>query len=434
VIIRHPRRLATRAAAVLVATIAATAAPARAQVREVTLDEAVRLALQANPAVIQARGQLSIASAGKREAIGNWLPTISSNSGWSRSSSSRFDERTQTIITGASSSYNAGLSASLTLFDGFQRFAEHRSANATFESADAGLVNQEFQISLQTKQAYFNALAANELVRAAERSIQRAEEQLRVSRDKLAAGSAIRSDTLRGRVELANAQLQRLNAETQRATAEATLARLMGLDGAVRPIFDSTLLAPVALDTARLRSEARAQSPAIIQADAAERVADANVSMSRSAYLPTVNGSYSRSWAGQTLDNMTGSWSMRMSLSWPLFNGFTRESNLSRSLANRETARAQAEDARRQVNEQLTGYLASLVAAQTSLEIATASRAAAEEELRVQQERYRLGVATIIEVLASQVSLDQAEVDIVRAQFDYLVAKAQIEALVGQAL
>ena len=55
-------------------------------------------------------------------------------------------------------------------------------------------------------------------------------------------------------------------------------------------------------------------------------------------------------------------------------------------------------------------------------------------EDRVQQERYRLGVATIVDVLTSQEALNQAEVDVVNARFDYLRAKAQLDALVGRAL
>ena len=59
---------------------------------------------------------------------------------------------------------------------------------------------------------------------------------------------------------------------------------------------------------------------------------------------------------------------------------------------------------------------------------------AAEEDLRVQQERYRLGASTIVDLLTSQEALDQAEVDAVNARFDYLRAKAQIEALIGRPL
>ena len=59
---------------------------------------------------------------------------------------------------------------------------------------------------------------------------------------------------------------------------------------------------------------------------------------------------------------------------------------------------------------------------------------AAEEDLRVQQERYRLGASTIVDVLTSQEALNQAEVDAVTARFDYVRARAQISALIGRTL
>ena len=46
-------------------------------------------------------------------------------------------------------------------------------------------------------------------------------------------------------------------------------------------------------------------------------------------------------------------------------------------------------------------------------------------DMRVQQQRYRLGVSTIVDLLTSQEALNQAEVDVVNARFDYLRAKAQ---------
>jgi outer membrane protein TolC len=129
-----------------------------------------------------------------------------------------------------------------------------------------------------------------------------------------------------------------------------------------------------------------------------------------------------------------GQWSARLSLSWSIFNGFTREAGLTRSTVARETAEAQAADARRQASAQLTQQLAAYQSAQTRITITVASRAAAEEDLRVVRERYRLGAATILDVLTSQVTLDQAEVDAVQGQFDFLVARAQLEALLGRSL
>ena len=50
------------------------------------------------------------------------------------------------------------------------------------------------------------------------------------------------------------------------------------------------------------------------------------------------------------------------------------------------------------------------------------------------RERYRVGAATIRDRLTSQEALSQAEADVMNARFDYLRAKAQIEALIGRPL
>ncbi|UCC49169.1 MAG: TolC family protein [Gemmatimonadota bacterium] len=407
---------------------------AAAQAQSVTLDQAVGMALQAQPAMVQARGQVTSAGAAKLQTVGSWLPNVSLSSGASTNSSTRYDQATQRTVSASSTSYSAGISASLVVFDGLGRLYDGRAASADARAADASLVNQRFQTTLQTKQAFFNALAAEELVRVSETRIERAMEQLKVAQEKLAAGTATRSDTLRSTVEVANARLQKLNAETQLATAEANLARLIGVGGRVRAVREDRLLVISEIDTMTVREEALSQSPAIYQADAQAAAAAAQYSASFGQYLPQVTASYSRSWSGSEFTELDPSWSVRLSASWPLFNGFSRELNRTRSAVNRDNARAQAEDARRQVNAQLTQDLASLMSAQTRLEIALANRAASEEDLRVQQERYRLGAATILDVLASQVNLDQAEVDIVQARLDYLVAKAQIEALIGREL
>jgi outer membrane protein TolC len=123
-----------------------------------------------------------------------------------------------------------------------------------------------------------------------------------------------------------------------------------------------------------------------------------------------------------------------LQLSWNIFNGFGRELTITQQDIRREVAEAQAGDAQRTVAAELTTRLAELSAARARIDITRTSVAAAEEDLRVQQERYRLGVSTIVDVLTSQEALNQAEVDVVVARFDYLRAKAQLEALIGRTL
>ena len=420
---------------------------AAAQDVTVTLADAVELALRAQPAVVQARGNVDVAHAGRREVIGSWLPRLTSSGSYTAQPTSRWSNDLQQFVSGGSStSQSAGFSASLELFDGFRRLAQGRAAGAELASADANLTNQQFQVSLQVKQTFFSALAADELVRVAATRIQRAEEQLKVATEKLLAGSATRSDTLRSAVEMGNARLALLTAETQQATARAELARLIGVDRPVRALPDSTLFRMTALDTAALRVELLRTAPAVLAAEADARSAAASVGVNRAQYFPTITGSFSQNWSGPVTtgtDPVTGDpnsitwrgqWSARLSLSWSIFNGFTREAGLTRSTVARETAEAQAADARRQASAQLTQQLAAFQSAQTRITITVASRAAADEDLRVVRERYRLGAATILEVLTSQVTLDQAEVDAIQAQFDFLVARAQLEALLGRTL
>ena len=102
--------------------------------------------------------------------------------------------------------------------------------------------------------------------------------------------------------------------------------------------------------------------------------------------------------------------------------------------ADLDIAEATAADAKRAVDAELQLRLAALDAAKARIQITRTSVAAATEDLRVQQERYRLGASTIVDILTSQEALNQAEVDVVNARFDYLRARAQLEALIGRKL
>jgi outer membrane protein TolC len=107
---------------------------------------------------------------------------------------------------------------------------------------------------------------------------------------------------------------------------------------------------------------------------------------------------------------------------------------MAQASAARDAALATADDQRRGVGAQLTQYFAALVSAQSQTAIGETSRAAAAEGLRIVQERYRLGAATIVDVLAAQTALGQAESQLVTAHLNYQIAKAQIEALIGREL
>ena len=416
--------------------------PLRAQDRVVTLADAIKLAERTQPSMVQAQGDVRTAAAQRRNAWGTFLPSLSASSSASEffsEGTSRVDPITGQLTTGNSTnrSVSTSLSASVDLFTGFRRGAELQAAKAGQVQADASLVDTRFQQALATTSVFFDALSAAQLVGVREASVRRAEEQLKVAVSKLHAGSATRSDSLRSLVTLGTARLNLIEARTDLATAEANLARQIGDVGRIRAADDSSFHRVLTtIDTVGLRNEAESRSPRIQTAVATASVARANVRASRSAYWPSLTLGANTGWnASRNNDydflNQRG---VSLQLSWQLFNRFDRELAIAQREASFDVAQATAEDERRAVQAELTARLAELDAAHSKIDITVTSVAAATEDLRVQQERYRLGASTIVDVLTSQEALNQAEVDVVNARFDYLRAKAQLDALIGRTL
>jgi outer membrane protein len=431
-----------RVAALLLLGLAGVSPRLWAQAKAVTLADAIRLSERVQPLVVRAAGDVETAAAQRRSVWGAYLPSItatSSASSFFSEGPSRIDPVTGQVLTGNASnrSLNTSLSASVDLFTGFRRGAEGRAARANQTAADASFVDARFQQALTTTNQFLDALAAQQLVRVRETSVRRAEEQLKTSVAKLRAGSATRSDSLRSLVTLGNARLELIRAGTDLATAEAGLARLIGETGRVQAKDDSAFYQIAATpDTASLRAEAEAKSPRIQSASAVAEAASADLKASRSAYWPSLSLSANTAWnASRSNDyDLFNQRQLSLGLRWNLFDRFDRELAIAQRSATVQVADATAADEQRAVAAELTAQLAELDAATIQIEITLTSVVAATEDLRVQQERYRLGASTIVDVLTSQEALNQAEVDVVVARFDYLRAKASLEALIGRTL
>ncbi len=400
------------------------------------------MAERVQPDVVRAAAGVRTAGAQRRNAWGAFLPSLTASSSANEfftEGAPRIDPVTGQLTGGNTTnrSISTGLSASLDLFTGLRRRAELRAARAGENAAEASFIDARFQQALTTTNQFLDALSAAQLLRVRETSVRRAEEQLKASIAKLRTGSATRSDSLRSLVTLGSAQLDLLTTQTDLAAAEANLARLIGQSGRVHAADDSAFYAILpALDTAALRVEAESKSPRVQGASAEAAAARATVSASKSAYWPTLALSGNTSWSGSQNNDydLLNQTQLSLSLRWNLFDRFDRELTVTQREADLDIAEATAADAKRAVDAELQLRLAELDAAKARIQITRTSVAAATEDLRVQQERYRLGASTIVDVLTSQEALNQAEVDVVNARFDYLRAQAQLEALIGRKL
>ncbi|HEX2168614.1 MAG TPA: TolC family protein [Longimicrobiales bacterium] len=400
-----------------------------------TLEEVVRRTLLNSPQVVQAQGAVQTAGASELSAIGAFLPSLNISSGAALSSTQRFDPNTN--VVGSSDSYNAGISTGVDLFTGGRRGAQLTQARAETRASEASLVQQRYTVMRNAKAAYYDVARASDLIRSAEARLQRAEEGLAAAQLRSQAGSATRSDVLRAELERANARQGLLQANNQKRAAMYALGRLVAIDGpADIAAEDALTVAELDLSPDELLQLALSQAPAVITAEANENAARAGVRLARAQYMPTLNGSGSYNWNNDapSFSDLRSSWSLRMGLSFPVFNRFAREESVERSSVQATVARYQLEDARRATRASLEGLLGTLETSRQAILIAREALALAEEDLRVQQERYRLGVSTILEQVTSQENLVTAEISLISAQYDYQLALAELEALIGREL
>lgn len=427
----------------LILALPALVAPgAAAQQRTLTLREAIDLAAQVNPEVVRAGGGIRSAGAGVLEAKGSFFPSLTATSSGNTTFSEgpqRIDAATGQVISGniTTKSVGFGLNAGLDLFTGFRRGAALRAANATRDGAQATYTVQAAQSALQTSRQFFEALSQAELIRVREESLQREEEKLRIAAGRLATRATTISDSLNAVVSLADARLQLLTQQSLLAAAEANLARFVGLDGRVAARDDPTLHpTDTPVDTTAIYDLARRSAPAVLEAEAAVRTSQAQLSASKASYWPTLslNASTNYSASDRTSYELFNTRSVGFSVSWPLFNRFTRERQVVAARITHETNVARAEDARRQVLAQVAAQIAALRTAQERISVTRLAVDAARANVRVQVERYQLGSISIEDLGNAQAALNRAEEQAVIARFDFLRARAEIEAILGQPL
>lgn len=417
------------------------AAPAAAQSQAppvtLTLDEAAALAFENDPELAQALGVHRTAAAAEKTSLGSYLPTVSFSAGSSLSSTERFDGTRNETVTGSSDAYSGGLSASMDVFTAGRRGAERRQAQAQTTAAEAQVVASRYRVALVVERTFYEEIRAGELAEVARSRMERAEQGLVAAERRHQVGSATRSDVLRATLELNTAREALLQAQTQRATAAYALGRLVGRDGPVQGRApDDGAPRPLALTHQQILDLLADESPTIRAAESSMLAAGAGVAAARTQYLPTLRASSGYDWFNQdpTLANGGTSWSLRLSLSYPIFDGFRREESMERVRVQERVAEMRLADARRGVRADAERLLGQLQLAADRIELAEAAVTVAEEDLRVQQERYDLGAAIILDLLASQTNLAEAQRNLVSARFDYRLARAELEALAGRAL
>ena len=428
----------------VVALLLASSSARAAAPRAITLAEALLMARRSDVGIVRADGGAQNARAAVRTSWGAFLPSMTLTGGTARQLGEVGGTRVQNgqivILPKQPWSTNVGASANLTLFDGGSRFFQMGQARANRVAAEVDAAAAQWQAALNTKTAFYNVLAARETQLAAAAQLDQAKRQRVDAITRTRSKNATRSDSLRAEISVRNAQLSVTQAAVDLSSANAALSRAVGsLEPVTAALADSLQGTTLALDDSTLAALVE-DAPAVQAARALRDAAREARKNAWSAYLPSVGAGLS--WSGNSTGDspawdpttLSHAATLRFSLNFPIFDQFGREQQLTQTAVALNEAEAGLRDARLAARQSLTDGLGGFREASERASTQSATVEAADEDLRVQRERYSLGGSTLLDVLTSQAALDQARRDLIRARYDQRVAKAQLEALVGRDL
>jgi outer membrane protein len=399
----------------------------------VSLAEALRQATRLDPDYVRALGQIDNAEWSRRAArLAFILPAITAELDATKYSTEFFNVGTSQP---QSTAVNSRLIGSYQLFR-WGKFAELSASRAELESADAGELQQRFRTALLVESDFYGVLAAQELTRVAEERLRRAEEQLAVGRARVASGAAVQSDSLQLVLEVTRARIELTRQGAALRVSRLQLGRRIGADGPVGAAeSDSVPPAelPVALPAAV--TEALQQGPQYRVARANERQANALLRGRRGEYLPTVTLSGGNfTFDSKFFPTARNVQSVSLTVSLPIWDLGNREIGITQARVNRDVARAIRADLERGAARDVTEAYEAYRTARTTVDLSGTALAAATENFRVQEARYRGGATTILELLDAQISLTQAQADLVQATYSTRLSLAGLEAILGRRL
>jgi multidrug efflux system outer membrane protein len=180
-------------------------------------------------------------------------------------------------------------------------------------------------------------------------------------------------------------------------------------------------------------AEMRARGPDIEASRAEERNASALLSTQREQYLPALTiGATAGRYDSRLFPSALKRSQLVFGMTVPIWNGGTRELSVARARADRDVARATRADLERGAGEIMAQAYHGYVTSRGGIDLALIGVAAATENYRVQQARYREGATTILDLLEAQVALSEAQAALIDARYSARLALARIEALLGR--
>jgi outer membrane protein len=421
------------------ASVAALAFVAPRMAAADTLEWALVQAYQNNPQLNAQRAALRATDENVPQALSGYRPRVSlttSVGAQNQSTLSKTVIANTPIYTGTEAEFTphqVGITATQTLFNGYQTANKTRQAEAQVSAGRATLAVTEQAVLLNAATAYMNLLRDTAILDLQRRNVEVLQEQLRQTRDRFNVGEVTRTDVAQAESRLAAGRAQVLAAESSYISSKAAYRQTVGVEpgklSAASPVdrFSPRTL-PAAIEVGR------AYNPSVAAAMFGIDVALLQVKINEGALAPVVSAQLNaqQSWETNTSTQLRQfNASAVATVTVPIYQGGSEYSLVRQSKETLGQQRINLDTARDQVQANVQQAWGQLEAAKAQIQATTAQVNSAEIALNGVREEARVGQRTTLDVLNAQQELVNARVALVTAQHDRVVASYSLLSAVG---
>ncbi len=420
--------------------------------KNLSLDEAIKIALHRNTTLQKAENNLNVSEGSVKVAYGNLLPSLNANGSfnWNRSEDKGgYINVGSTVIkippsTTESRSYSASVSSNWTLFDGLSNFSTLSQSKDNLESARLQLENLKQSIVFQTITLYYAVINAQQLMKVQEDNVKWNKRNLEtiIERNKL--GAVTIADVYSQQVKEGNAELSLIQAKNSYETAKSNLLSYLALNVFDNYTFADSLTASEKNILESKLAEDYSNLSALVSTALENRAdyksaqfdlksAEEGINIARGGHLPRLTNFISYSLRSNELKNLLDSrtYSIGLTLSLPIFSGFRISNNVQSAEVGVDNTKLALSDLERTIKQNIQKTYLDLQAAEKSLEVNRTNVIAAEQNRKVQEERYALGSSTLLDVLTANSDYTTARTNYISAQFSYIQLSKQLKYYIG---
>jgi len=408
--------------------------------KPLSLNDCVGLALRFNPALRSNQASVDAQKARVEQALAAYYPQINFTANYN-TATSNFATLGGTTVGVSRGQYSwtftdlfsMGPTLTQLIYD-FGRTSNSVKINReNVNASEQDLVTTRQTVILNVQQAYFGVLQGQRLVEVAKEIVTQTQQHLEQAQGFYQAGTRPKIDVTKAEVDLANAQLALIQANNNFAVAQVTLNNAIGLTQSLTfPVEDTLGFAPREYRLEDIVNTAYDQRPEILQIKAKQRSQEAAVNLAQSSYYPILSGNASNLYRTNSVPNdLVWDWSVGLTLSIPLFTGFSSPSQVAEQRANLKNLISQEEALK--LNIRLEAEQAYLSQKQATEQVRVTEKAVgqAQENYELASGRYQVGVGSPLEITDAEVQLANAKANNIQALYNYKVAEARIERAMG---